>query len=118
MRDIEARLGGSWFAQSMLTSGPAACCCICGHGPCLLRCSPVCVSLTLPPPVAASSGLGSMERFERGPTAIPLRLPADSHAGVEKLCKDLKVDPTDRLVLLLAWKVRGPLPAHQRHHSG
>ncbi|KAL4426820.1 hypothetical protein ABPG77_006606 [Micractinium sp. CCAP 211/92] len=25
--------------------------------------------------------------------------------GVEKLCKDLKVDPTDRLVLLLAWKM-------------
>jgi hypothetical protein len=26
-------------------------------------------------------------------------------AGVEKLCKDLKVDPSDRGVLLLAWKV-------------
>ncbi|PSC73760.1 DCN1 4 [Micractinium conductrix] len=25
--------------------------------------------------------------------------------GVEKLCHDLKVDPTDRLVLLLAWKM-------------
>ncbi len=33
------------------------------------------------------------------------------YAGVEKLCKDLKVDPTDRLVLLLAWKASRLLPA-------
>ncbi len=43
---------------------------------------------------------------------MTVRLPrCQSLAGVEKLCKDLKVDPTDRLVLLLAWKVGSQLPA-------
>lgn len=35
------------------------------------------------------------------------RLSAPVPVGVEKLCKDLKVDPTDRQVLLLAHKVGG-----------
>jgi hypothetical protein len=38
--------------------------------------------------------------------AFALSLPQGA-AGVEKLCSDLKVDPTDRSVLLLAWKVGG-----------
>ena len=39
-----------------------------------------------------------------------LLLPHLTATGVEKLCKDLKVDPGDRLVLLLAWKVRSMCP--------
>jgi len=28
------------------------------------------------------------------------------HAGTERLCRDLGLDPSDRKVLLLAWKLR------------
>ena len=76
----------------------------------------------LPPPTAASAPRPTLAfpflsfgdaSANRPSWRLPARPPARLLPGVEKLCTDLKVDPSDRLVLLLAWKVRPPacLPA-------
>lgn len=53
-----------------------------------------------------SSPAGTLAPACTGSPRMP-HLSAPVPAGVEKLCKDLKVDPTDRQVLLLAHKVGG-----------
>ena len=54
---------------------------------------------------AGGPALPALLRSAQAQVPGPTRSLVLPPAGVEKLCKDLKVDPTDRQVLLLAHKV-------------
>lgn len=75
----------------------------------LPSCMPPPLQKLNPPVAGCAAGTSQEVPTQAGAGCNPThdkRIPATPGAGVEKLCKDLKVDPTDRLVLLLAWKVR------------